>query len=103
MLKILLLGKNGQVGWELQRSLAPLGEVLALDRYSTSHCGDLWLCGDPILISWYLVKICMMLACLLLLADQRDASCWLHAGLLVALACYYFLLAAPHSLSLSLS
>ena len=31
-LKILLLGKNGQVGWELQRSLAPLGEVIALDR-----------------------------------------------------------------------
>lgn len=30
-LKILLLGKNGQVGWELQRSLAPLGEVVALD------------------------------------------------------------------------
>ena len=41
MLKILLLGKNGQVGWELQRSLAPLGEVLALDRYSGSYCGDL--------------------------------------------------------------
>lgn len=40
-MKILLLGKNGQVGWELQRSLAPLGEVLALDRYSNSHCGDL--------------------------------------------------------------
>jgi dTDP-4-dehydrorhamnose reductase len=40
-MKILLLGKNGQVGWELQRSLAPLGEVLALDRYSTTHCGDL--------------------------------------------------------------
>jgi dTDP-4-dehydrorhamnose reductase len=40
-LKILLLGKNGQVGWELQRSLAPLGEVLALDRHSTPHCGDL--------------------------------------------------------------
>jgi dTDP-4-dehydrorhamnose reductase len=29
--KILLLGKNGQVGWELQRSLAPLGELVALD------------------------------------------------------------------------
>jgi len=29
--KILLLGKNGQVGWELQRSLAPLGELIALD------------------------------------------------------------------------
>lgn len=41
MLKILLLGKNGQVGWELQRSLAPLGEVLALDRHSTNYCGDL--------------------------------------------------------------
>ncbi len=40
-MKILLLGKNGQVGWELQRSLAPLGELLALDRSSTSHCGDL--------------------------------------------------------------
>src|SRR5512147_2242257 len=29
-MKILLLGKNGQVGWELQRSLAPLGDVVAL-------------------------------------------------------------------------
>lgn len=34
-MKILLLGKNGQVGWELQRSLAPLGELVALDRHST--------------------------------------------------------------------
>jgi dTDP-4-dehydrorhamnose reductase len=40
-MKILLLGKNGQVGWELQRSLAPLGELLALDRHSTTYCGDL--------------------------------------------------------------
>jgi dTDP-4-dehydrorhamnose reductase len=30
-MKILLLGKNGQVGWELQRSLAPLGELTACD------------------------------------------------------------------------
>ena len=30
-MKILLLGKNGQVGWELQRSLAPLGKLLACD------------------------------------------------------------------------
>jgi len=29
--KILLLGKNGQLGWELQRSLAPLGDVVACD------------------------------------------------------------------------
>jgi dTDP-4-dehydrorhamnose reductase len=40
-MKILLLGKNGQVGWELQRSLAPLGELMALDRHSTQACGDL--------------------------------------------------------------
>ena len=40
-MKILLLGQNGQLGWELQRSLAHLGELLALDRSSTSHCGDL--------------------------------------------------------------
>jgi dTDP-4-dehydrorhamnose reductase len=30
-MKILLLGKNGQVGWELQRSLVTLGELTALD------------------------------------------------------------------------
>jgi dTDP-4-dehydrorhamnose reductase len=40
-MKILLLGKNGQVGWELQRSLAPLGELIALDRHSADLCGDL--------------------------------------------------------------
>jgi dTDP-4-dehydrorhamnose reductase len=40
-LKILLLGKNGQIGWELQRSLAPLGELIALDRHSSELCGDL--------------------------------------------------------------
>ena len=40
-MKILLFGKNGQVGWELQRSLAPLGELIALDRHSTELCGDL--------------------------------------------------------------
>ncbi len=30
-MKILLLGKNGQVGWELQRALAPLGTLVACD------------------------------------------------------------------------
>jgi dTDP-4-dehydrorhamnose reductase len=40
-MKILLFGKNGQVGWELQRALAPLGHVMALDRHSTEHGGDL--------------------------------------------------------------
>lgn len=42
-MKILLLGKNGQVGWELQRALAPLGEVVALDR-RTIPAADL---SDP--------------------------------------------------------
>lgn len=40
-MKILLLGKNGQVGWELQRSLAPLGELVALCSASQEMCGDL--------------------------------------------------------------
>ena len=39
-MNILLLGKSGQVGWELQRSLAVLGRVPALDHDSTEHCGD---------------------------------------------------------------
>jgi dTDP-4-dehydrorhamnose reductase len=30
-MKILLIGKNGQVGWELRRTLAPLAEVVAVD------------------------------------------------------------------------
>ncbi len=39
--RILLLGKNGQVGRELQRSLAPLGELVALDRHSAPNTGNL--------------------------------------------------------------
>ncbi len=39
-MKLLLLGANGQVGWELQRSLAPLGELICLSRASTDFCGD---------------------------------------------------------------
>ena len=39
-MNILLLGKGGQVGWELQRSLAVLGNVTALDFDSQEHCGD---------------------------------------------------------------
>lgn len=40
-MKILLFGKGGQVGWELQRSLAPLGELVALDFDSTEHSAAL--------------------------------------------------------------
>ncbi len=44
-MKILLLGRNGQVGWELQRSLAPLGPVTALTRHGENGLsGDL---ADP--------------------------------------------------------
>jgi len=39
-MKILLFGKGGQVGWELQRSLAPLGELVALDFDSTDLHAD---------------------------------------------------------------
>jgi dTDP-4-dehydrorhamnose reductase len=39
-MKILLFGKGGQVGWELQRSLAPLGELVALDFDSRELCGN---------------------------------------------------------------
>ncbi len=39
-MKLLLLGKGGQVGWELQRSLAPLGELVALDFDSTDYPAD---------------------------------------------------------------
>ena len=35
-----MFGKGGQVGWELQRSLAPLGELIALDIDSRQPCGD---------------------------------------------------------------
>ena len=41
-MRILLLGKNGQLGWELQRSLSVLGELVALDRHGADGlCGDL--------------------------------------------------------------
>ncbi|MDQ7990886.1 MAG: dTDP-4-dehydrorhamnose reductase [Candidatus Dactylopiibacterium sp.] len=39
-MKLVILGCGGQVGWELQRALAPLGEVIALDHDSAPHCGD---------------------------------------------------------------
>ncbi|MDC9043201.1 sugar nucleotide-binding protein [Escherichia coli] len=39
-MNILLFGKTGQVGWELQRATAPLGNLIALDVHSTDYCGD---------------------------------------------------------------
>jgi dTDP-4-dehydrorhamnose reductase len=38
--RILLFGKGGQVGWELQRSLAFMGELVALDTDDQKLCGD---------------------------------------------------------------
>jgi dTDP-4-dehydrorhamnose reductase len=43
-MKILLLGTDGQVGWELQRSLAPLGELIVMGQDSATNPGG--LCGD---------------------------------------------------------
>ncbi len=43
-MKILLFGRGGQVGWELQRSLSVLGEVVAVD-FDTALNPD-GLCGD---------------------------------------------------------
>jgi len=40
-MKILLLGSNGQVGWQLRRSLSVIGDVTALARGSEPLCGDL--------------------------------------------------------------
>ena len=44
-MKILLFGCNGQVGWELQRSLSVLGDVISLGSDSARNpqgaCGDL--------------------------------------------------------------
>jgi len=39
-MKILLLGKGGQVGWELQRALLPLGRLVSVDFDSIDYCGD---------------------------------------------------------------
>lgn len=38
-MRLLLTGRNGQVGWALERALAPLGEVIATDR-STLDLAD---------------------------------------------------------------
>ena len=43
-MKVLLLGRGGQVGWELQRSLSVLGDVVAVD-FDPAHNPD-GLCGD---------------------------------------------------------
>ena len=46
-MSMLLLGKNGQVGWQLQRALAPLGHLIALDRQGLpAQDGLPALCGD---------------------------------------------------------
>lgn len=43
-MKILLFGTDGQVGWELQRSLAPLGELVVMGLDPSTNPGG--LCGD---------------------------------------------------------
>lgn len=43
-MKLLLFGADGQLGWELRRSLAVLGELVALDRDAAANPDG--LCGD---------------------------------------------------------
>ena len=43
-MKILLFGRGGQVGWELQRSLSLLGDLVALDFDARTNPQQ--LCGD---------------------------------------------------------
>jgi dTDP-4-dehydrorhamnose reductase len=43
-MKILLFGRGGQVGWELQRSLSVLGELVTLDHDPAGNPDQ--LCGD---------------------------------------------------------
>ena len=39
-MKIVLFGKSGQVGWELQRALAPMGEVISFGRGPDNPSAD---------------------------------------------------------------
>ena len=43
-MKVLLFGRDGQVGWELQRALSVLGEVVALGSKAANNVDG--LCGD---------------------------------------------------------
>jgi dTDP-4-dehydrorhamnose reductase len=45
-MRILLIGKNGQIGWELDKQLAGLGEIVAPDS------GDLDLCRPDLIRQW---------------------------------------------------
>ncbi|MBI3523299.1 MAG: dTDP-4-dehydrorhamnose reductase [Betaproteobacteria bacterium] len=45
MKKILLTGRDGQVGWELQRTLAPLGEVTAYSRATLDLADSAAVCA----------------------------------------------------------
>jgi dTDP-4-dehydrorhamnose reductase len=49
-MRLLVTGKNGQVGWELQRSLQCLGEVHAVDRaqFDLARPDDLTTCLDQV-------------------------------------------------------
>ena len=50
-MKILLLGKNGQLGWELQRALAPLGELWAPGRDEGGDLADVQGLTDAVFAS----------------------------------------------------
>ena len=75
-MKLLLLGKNGQVGWELQRSLSVLGEVVAIDRSQAG--GDLAepsACSDLIKIMMPNVVVNAAAYTAVDRAESESASC----------------------------
>ena len=57
-MNILLLGKNGQLGWELQRALAPLGDIIAPGRAEGGDLEDIgrlteqaYQCGAQVIVN----------------------------------------------------
>lgn len=76
-MKIILFGKNGQVGWELQRSLSILGEVIAIDR--TQIGGDLskpFACYDLIKSEFPNVVVNAAAYTAVDHAERETALCW---------------------------
>ena len=61
MIKILLLGKNGQLGWELERALQPIGDVIALDypQIDLADGRSIKECGCRIFATNYLQCNCL--------------------------------------------
>ncbi len=86
-MKILLLGANGQVGWELQRALAPLGQLEICDRRDADfkhpeQLGELVGCVRPQVIVNAAAYTAVDKA-----ESEKDLACTVNARSVEALAC----------------